>query len=327
MRLSARPLGLALVCFTLGCPVDDKEVGTEGPGDTGATGATGTGGNSETGGADSGAADTGVTGSDGGEPNTSTTVPGNPTEGPIDSASETGFSDSGDNDSGDDDSGSDGGDLPEPPPGCEIDTPDNSGFFTIDPGVEVEEVCDVGASEMVGDDLKLSLDCPLLGGALVVQVESGPLPAAPPQIGESFAVYYQRGDFDGFFELANPELLFLRRDDTLVYASIRGFFIRDQDFARVEEQAAPIGIELISGPCPHVATGWDGIGDGTSCFGEAVSQIELSADALTVLGEGESAILAVGGKSYAAELRQARHGQDCVDLDEQIRYTLALALQ
>jgi hypothetical protein len=94
----------------------------------------------------------------------------------------------------------------------------------------------------------------------------------------------------------------------------------------VAEKTQPIGIELVAGPCPHVATGWEG-GDGTGCVSEAVSQIQLSADAQTLLGEGEKATIQAGGGSYAADLRQARHGQDCVDLDEHIHYTLALALQ
>jgi hypothetical protein len=218
------------------------------------------------------------------------------------------------------------------PAECAIDTEVPSLFLSLffSTGViAVDEVC-VLTGVTVDESQLLSFDCPqhaamFPGVPVEFELESGPLPAGLA-VGASLAVYYQVGDHEGFMKTARPELLFLRDDEALVYASIRGYFLRDEDFTAVAEKAQPLAVALVPGPCEHVPTGWEG-GDGTGCVAEAVSQIEVTGDAAVVIGEGLVAPVQAGARSYTADVREARHGEDCVDKAEQFHYQLALALQ
>jgi len=124
---------------------------------------------------------------------------------------------------------------------------------------------------------------------------------------------------------ARPELLFLSRDGALLHAVIHGYFLTDEDHARVDTHALPLTAALVAGPCEHGATGWDGFGDGLECQFEAVSQIKLTGDAELLLPPGQTGEITAGSHTYVADLREALHRMACVDMDENVYYTLAIA--
>ena len=312
---------IAYVGLLLGCPVDDKQntagepdtdPGTASNGDT--TAGTGTGigatepGTTEPGTSTSTSTSTG-TGTGTTEPDTGTTAPGEDT----------------DTTDPDEDTGPSNEDVPLE---CMIGPRNTTNFVTGDFG-DLDETCVVLASAIVNEALEMTLDCPIFamgnGGLPIhMKVENVPLPAAPPQVGESLGVVYQIPDFEGFFDYAQPELLFLHRDGALLHAVIHGYFLKDEDLAQVDAHALPLSVELVQGACIHVGTGWSG-GDGVGCVYEAVSQIKLTGDAELLLSPGQTGEVAAGGHTYFADVREAYHRMECVDQDENIYYTMAIA--
>lgn len=106
---------------------------------------------------------------------------------------------------------------------------------------------------------------------------------------------------------------------------VHGYFLTEEDLARVDTQALPMTVELVQGPCERVPTGWDGVGDGVRCTFEAVSQLKITGDAELLLAPGQVGELAAGGHSDIVDVREALHRTQCVDMDENIYYSLAIA--
>ncbi|HEY0135051.1 MAG TPA: hypothetical protein VGB85_13245 [Nannocystis sp.] len=318
----SRKFVIAYVGLLLGCPQADKQntagepdtdPGTVGSGDT--TAGTGTGiGATEpgTGTTEPGTTEPGTTTPDTGTtaPDTGTTAPGEDTGPDTDTDEDTGPSNE---------------DVPQE---CMIGAKNTAPFVTGDFG-DLDETCVVLASAIVNEVLEMTLECPIFamgngGKPIHMKVENVPLPAAPPQVGESLGVVYQIPDFEGFFDYAQPELLFLHRDGALLHAVIHGYFLTDEDLALVDTHALPLAVALVQGACVHVGTGWSG-GDGTGCVYEAVAQLKLTGDAELLLSPGQTGEVAAGGHTYVADVREAYHRTECVDQAENIYYTMAIA--
>jgi hypothetical protein len=202
----------------------------------------------------------------------------------------------------------------------------NASYAWKDP---VDEDCTVIDSEALPGSLELRMDCPLHamqnGGEQVeVFLQSGPIPGAAPQVGDSLHVFYQLGGDD----VPRPGLLFLHHSGQLIYFAVDGFFVFSDDLKNANKYSPPLTVNLRSGPCPLVPNpSWMGAMTGFVCEFEGPAQMEFVADGPPLLlSEGMSGEIQAGSFKYVVDVRLARRGQGCAELEGIERQTVAGAL-
>lgn len=202
----------------------------------------------------------------------------------------------------------------------------NASYAWADP---VDELCTVSESAALPGGLELRMDCPIhamqnAGQQVEVLLQSGPMPGVAPQVGEVLHVFYQLGGDD----VPRPGLLFLHRDGQLVYFAVNGFFVFSDDVKNANKYSPPLEVNLRPGSCPLVANPlWQGSMTGFVCEHEALARMEFVADGpALVLTEGMSGEIQAGAFTYAVDVRLARMGEHCGELELIQRQTVAGAL-
>jgi hypothetical protein len=228
-------------------------------------------------------------------------------------------------------------DTGEPlPRGCMLLPGEGDSYISPQAGPRIEEACTVTAVDPVVDGVEIVLDCPLhaidnagLQPRFTI-LTGGPTPTLT--VGEALFVFYVQEYDGGDFSAPERELLFLRRDDHLVYATMHGRAYEDPQ--ELPELFAPLLMTTPMGPCPFTASDEfaDSTGgplDGWECYFGAVAELHLgfADDPPLVLTEGNDGALQAGDRSYAVDLRRAQISEGCVDNPERRIVTLAVALQ
>jgi hypothetical protein len=218
--------------------------------------------------------------------------------------------------------------------GCEL--PGNSFEWVVVSNADetwlepIDETCTVVSGVSEGNDLELHLDCPqhaIEHGEFVLVLTSGPTPAVVPQVGEPLEVYFQPL-VDSFIDSPQPELLFLRSEGVLLYASALGFYVGANGEAAAVEHLAPLTVDVEPGPCPLLDNpDWLEGSDGFDCKREARGMLLVTSpdDGPQLLVEAQVGTHHVGSLAYTSYVMLARVGEECVDVDlEKFAYTIAL---
>jgi hypothetical protein len=193
----------------------------------------------------------------------------------------------------------------------------------------VDELCIVTVSDATPDGLQLRMDCPVhamqnAGEQVEITLQSGPMPATTPQVGDELHVFYQLGGED----VPRPGLLFLHSEDRLLYFAVNGFFIYQVDVNNANKYSPPLSVNLVQGTCPPVDNpDWAGQRTGYVCEREAPALMEIVGDGPPLLlSEGMSAEITAGDLVYVVDVELARDGENCGELDFKDSQTLAGAL-